>query len=167
RAALPDEVIVHSWSSTVIRALEGAGVRAWCARSEPGGEGVRTARRLSASGTAATAVSDEEAVDRAAAGGTVLAGADAVGPGGAINKVGTGTLAAAASAGGGRAFLVVGDAKFVATDLPARRPFERVPLRALTAVITGDGPLDPDAAGRLARRFPLHPLLERELAALR
>lgn len=166
RPLLSDEVIVHSWSTTVAAALHGSAVRVWCARSEPGGEGVPMARRLSATGAAAAVIPDAEAVARAAAGGTVVVGADAVGPGGVVNKVGTGTLAAAATAGGGRALVVAGAAKLVAADLPAPVPFERVPIQEFTAVVTGDGPVDAATAIRLASGFSLHPLLRAELRAM-
>jgi translation initiation factor 2B subunit (eIF-2B alpha/beta/delta family) len=163
RGVLPDRVVVHSLSSTVIRAVAAAAGEALCGRSDPGGEGREAARRLGAAGVRATVVEDREAIRAAAQGIVVVVGADAVGPGGVINKVGTTALAEAARRGGG-AYVLAGATKLVAEDLPAPHPFERTPLELFTAIVGERGPVDPRTAARRAVSHPLHPELRPLLA---
>jgi translation initiation factor 2B subunit (eIF-2B alpha/beta/delta family) len=153
------EVVTHSYSSTLVAAVAAAGATASCARSEPGGEGRLTAERLTALGVAAHEVDDRDALRAAAEGTTVVTGADAVGPGGVVNKVGTRALAEAARGGGGRCIAVAGGSKLVAADLPAWPPFERVPFGLFTLLLTQDGALTPSDAPRVAARFEVHPAL--------
>lgn len=155
---LEGEVVTHSYSSTLVAVVAAAGVPALCARSEPGGEGARTAERLAAVGVEARVVTDEEALQAVAAGRTAITGADAVGPGGAVNKVGTAAMAEAARAGGG-VYAMAGGSKFLAADLPTPPPFERVPLDRFTGIVTNGGVLTPGDAARLASRFEIHPAL--------
>ncbi len=152
---LEGAVVTHSYSSTLVAVVALAGVPALCARSEPGGEGARTAGRLAAVGVEARVVTDEEALQAVAAGHTAITGADAVGPGGVVNKVGTSALAQA-----GRCYALVGTSKFVGADLPAPPPFERVPLDRFRGIVTDGGVLTPGDAARLASRFEIHPRLE-------
>ncbi len=152
-------VVVHSYSGTVVAAVVAAGVRALCARAEPGGAGKLTASRLIERGIDAQVIEDEEAVDHAARVDAVLTGADAVGPGGVVNEAGTRRLAEAAVAAGRSALVLAGSSKLVAADLPALHPFERAPLEAFTAIVTEHEKLDPAEAGRLALNFPLHPVV--------
>jgi translation initiation factor 2B subunit (eIF-2B alpha/beta/delta family) len=154
-----DRVVTHSLSSSVADAVAAASVKAVCARSEPGGEGQEMARVLRGRGVAASEVTDLGALGAAASGLPVVAGADAVGSGGIINKVGTRRLAEAARAGGGSSFIVAGTSKLLAVDLPVRSPFERVPLDAVDRVVTESGALRPDEVVLRAGRFPLHPAL--------
>jgi hypothetical protein len=156
---LPEEVITLSYSSTLVAAVSAAGVRARCARSAPGGEGSLTAERLRARGIDAHVLEDDEAVSMAASGASVVVGADALGPGGAVNKVGTGSLAGSALSGGASAFVVAGTSKLIGADLPASIPFERTPLDQFTAVITERGAFDPVETGREAVAHPVHPSL--------
>jgi translation initiation factor 2B subunit (eIF-2B alpha/beta/delta family) len=161
---LPSEVVVHSCSSTVIRAVREARVRALCAVSEPGGEGRIAARRLREAGVEAAVVDDREA-RRAVAGGTaVVTGADAIGPGGIVNKVGTRALAQAARHAAGACYVLAGGSKLLAEDLPAPEPFERTPLQLVTAVVGEDGAGEPVSAARNAVSHPLHPALRPVLA---
>lgn len=155
-AALIDgPVVVHSYSSAMVAAVSRARVPALCARSDPGGEGIDTARRLEAAGLEVRVVEDAEAVRAATDGRLVVVGADAVGPGGVVNKVGTRALAGAAA----RSLVVAGSSKLAATDLPADPPFERTALSSFSAIVTEDGPLSPGEAARKAARFALHPAI--------
>jgi translation initiation factor 2B subunit (eIF-2B alpha/beta/delta family) len=160
-------VVTHSYSSTLVAAVAAAGVPALCALSEPGGEGVATARHLRERGGEAEVVTDIEAVRAVKDGRTVVTGADAVGPGGVVNKVGTRALAEAGRDGGADRYVVAGGSKLLAPDLPAPHPFERIPLDLFTGVITEDGIFGPAPAARSASAHPLHPALRDVLAALR
>ncbi len=154
---LPDAVLTISWSSTVVEALRLRRPRTvLCMASEPGGEGRRTAEALSDLG--ARAVPDEEALEGFPAEAAVV-GADAVGPGGLVNKVRTAALCRAARDRGLPAIALAGETKLAAADLPAPEPFERVPLGLLDAVVLPDGPLGPEEAARRAAEAALHPSL--------
>jgi translation initiation factor 2B subunit (eIF-2B alpha/beta/delta family) len=155
-------LVVHSYSSTVIAAVARTRARALCARSEPGGEGAATAARLHQAGLNAEVLEDHEAVAAASAGTPVVVGADAVGPGGVVNKIRTGVLAGAARSGRGGCYVLAGSSKLVSVDLPAPEPFERVPLSGFIAILTEDAALDPAEAAEAATRRPLH----RDLTAL-
>jgi hypothetical protein len=152
-------LVLHSYSSALAAAVSRTGARALCARSEPGGEGSVMALRLQAAGLRAELVEDEDALSAARAGAPVVTGADAVGPGGVVNKVRTAALAEAAGTGGGGCFALAGGSKLVAADLPAPQPFERIPMHLFWRVVTEEGALEPRAAAAEAARFPLHPLL--------
>jgi translation initiation factor 2B subunit (eIF-2B alpha/beta/delta family) len=163
---LSGTVLVQSYSGTAVAAVVAAGVRALCARSEPGGGGALTAARLNERGIEARVVEDEEAPDLAARVDAVLSGADAVGTGGVVNEAGTRRLAEAANNAGRPAWVVAGSSKLVGADLPAPLPFERIPMEAITAIVTEEGVLDPTEAARRAARFPLHPVLARLLTEM-
>lgn len=154
---LPDAVLTISWSSSVAAALRLRRPRTIvCMVSEPGGEGRRTAEALAELG--ARTVPDEEALEAFPARAAVV-GADAVGPGGLVNKVRTAALCRAARERGLPAIALAGETKLLAADLPVLEPFERVPLWLLDAVVLPDGPADPDEALRRARGAPIHPSL--------
>jgi translation initiation factor 2B subunit (eIF-2B alpha/beta/delta family) len=163
---LSGTVVVYSYSGTVVAAVVAAGVRALCARAEPGGAGELTATRLTERGIEAEVVEDEEAIEHAARAEAVLTGADAVGPGGVVNEVGTRRLAEAATRAGRPALVVAGSSKLVAADLPAPHPFERIPLETFTAIVTDDESLDPAEASRRSMSFPLSPALAELLARM-
>jgi translation initiation factor 2B subunit (eIF-2B alpha/beta/delta family) len=165
-ALLSGTVLVQSYSGTVVAAVVAAGVRALCARSEPGGAGVLTATRLNERGIQAQVVEDEDAPEHAGRADAVLTGADAVGPAGVVNEVGTRRLAEAATAAGRRALVVAGSSKLVAADLPAPHPFERIPLEVFGGIVTEDETLDPVEAGRRSMNFPLSRALAELLAAM-
>jgi hypothetical protein len=86
----------------------------------------------------------------------VVVGADAVGPGGVINKVGTLRLALAARRSSTPCYSLTGESKLLDADLPAPHPFERTLLDLFTSVITQEGALTPDQAARRAVRRPVH-----------
>src|SRR5918992_907797 len=160
---LPDLVVVHSFSDTVNAALATSNVRAICALSEPGGEGATTAKALVDLGVDARLVTDEEALVAVAEAGAVVVGADAVGPGGVVNKMGTFRFAEAARAASTPCYSLAGVSKFLNADVPAQDPFERTPLHLFTALITPDGPHSPEEAARRAHEHTLHPLLDAHL----
>ena len=97
----------------------------------------------------------------------VLAGAEALGPESAINKVGTGELAAAARRGGVPIYLVASTGKVLppalfddAARLQGRMGVsEVVPLAAVTGVITELGVLSPEEVSGLASRGAVAPEL--------
>jgi len=162
-ALLAGPVVAHSFSSTVISAIASSGARAICACSEPGGEGAATVQRLTNLGVDAQLVGDPEALAAVAGAGSVVVGADAVGPEGIVNKVGTRGLADAARRFRTPCYVLTGESKFVNADLPAPLPFQRTPLDLFTSVLTQKGSLSPSEAADLAGDHPLHPLLQVEL----
>jgi translation initiation factor 2B subunit (eIF-2B alpha/beta/delta family) len=163
---LSGTVVVHSYSGTVVAAVVAARVSALCARSEPGAAAELAARRMTERGIDARVVEEEQAIEQAARADAVLTGADAVGPGGVVNEVGTRRLAEAAVTAGRSALVLAGSSKLVAADLPAPHPFERAPLEAFTAIVTEDERLDPAEAGRRTLGHPLAPALAELLAAM-
>jgi translation initiation factor 2B subunit (eIF-2B alpha/beta/delta family) len=163
---LSGTVLVQSYSGTAVAAVVAAGVRALCATGQPGGAGELTASRLIERGIEAAVAQHHEAATHAARVDAVLTGADAVGPGGVVNEVGTRRLVEAAIAAARSAIVVAGSSKLIAADLPAPEPFERVPLRSFTAIVTEDGSMDPIETGRRAMGFQLHPTLVRMLATM-
>jgi hypothetical protein len=146
-------VVTLSYSSSLVAAIRAAGVRAICARSEPGGEGEAMAAALREAGVDAEVADDDHALAAAADGALAAVGADAVGPEGFVNKVGTARLGRAAGRAG--AYVVAGSTKFLAEDLPVTEPFERIPIDAFGTFLTEAGPLGSADAAWLARRFPL------------
>lgn len=154
-----ERVVTHSFSSSVVDAVAASGVKAVCARSDPGGEGEAMVGALEGRGVIASEVTDLGALGAVASGLPLVAGADAVGSGGIVNKVGTRRLVEAARAAGGTSNIVAGTSKLLAVDLPARHPFERVPLDVVDRVITDVGVLGPDEVMLRAGRFHLHPML--------
>ena len=160
-------ILVHSYSSTVLRALlaaheAGKGIRVLCSEGRPALEGVRLAEAL-----AAAAAPVQLCVDAALPGlvgevDLVLVGADAVVEAGAINKIGTYPLALAARATGRPFYIAASLDKLLAPSLvpllriPDRPPgevwegklktlqvrnryFEITPLALITGVITEAG----------------------------
>ncbi len=162
--ALPERVLTISWSSSVAHAIRHRRPRlALCMRSEPGGEGERTAKLLEDAAERVEVVEDGDALERVPA-DAVVVGADAVTPRAVVNKIGTARLAAAARGRDVPRFVVAGETKFVADDVPIVEPFEAAPLDLFTGVATADGVLTPAEVRRRARCHPVHfdlvPLLE-------
>ena len=149
-------VLTISRSASVVRTLRPARLRlVTCMRSDPGGEGERMAEAIA--GFARTRIIPDEEAIRLVPSSTVLIGADAIGPGGVVNKVKTRALAEAASARGIPVYAVAGTTKFLAADLPIEGPFERVPINLLTGVATPQGLLSPDEVEGTVLSRPLHP----------
>ncbi|MGH2740633.1 MAG: hypothetical protein ACRDH6_09160, partial [Actinomycetota bacterium] len=151
-------LVVHSYSSTLVAAVAAAGVEVTCGRSEPGGEGEATARALRERGVDAAVVDDEEALD-AVAGRILVVGADAVGPGGGVNKIKTRLLAEAARRHKERAYVLAGSTKLIGVDLPADGSFERTPTDLFTAIVTEEGPVRSVELEQLLPALKLHPTL--------
>ncbi|HXF37786.1 MAG TPA: hypothetical protein VNO17_11505, partial [Actinomycetota bacterium] len=164
---LPGSVLTISWSSGLLRALRRRRPdRVRCMASHPGGEGARLAAALREHLADVRVVPDEEAlVDPGAE--AALFGADAIGPGGVVNKVGTLALCRAARRAGIRTICVAGGTKLLAEDLPAGGVFERVELELLDVVALPHGPARPPGVAPLLARFPLHPSLRPLLEELR
>jgi translation initiation factor 2B subunit (eIF-2B alpha/beta/delta family) len=126
-------VLTHSYSSTVVRALQaGSPARILCTESEPGGEGRRTAELLRG-----FLVADADIESAMGEADVVAVGADAVTPEWVVNKVGTGAIARAAAERGVPAWVLCGSEKFVG---PEWRPqvgqlFERVPRELFTGIV--------------------------------
>ena len=153
---LPPWLLTISSSSSVLATVRLARVRLLsCMRSEPGGEGERMASEAAEGSLRTRVVEDEEAIRQVPA-AAVLVGADAIAPGGLINKVKTRALAEAATRRGIPVYAVAGETKFLAVDLPVEQPFERVPLHLFTAIAAPDGLLDPDQAIGAASSAGLH-----------
>ncbi len=98
-------VVVHSYSSTVLRALlaaheAGKGIRILCSEGRPALEGARLAEALAAAGAPVQLCVDAALPGLVREADLVLVGADAVIEEGAINKIGTYALALAAKAAG-------------------------------------------------------------------
>lgn len=171
-------IVTVSASSTVVAALaQGtpAGARVVCSLSEPGGEGRSAAAALAQAEVPVEVIPDAAIAMAASSADLVVFGADAVGPGAALNKVGT--LAAVLGGRHGRRLCVaacgttklcdqgawerirtIGAARTACADGTAPVPlFEPVPLALLFRVITEDGPLTPAATRRLAGRSRLDP----------
>ncbi|MGH2722323.1 MAG: hypothetical protein ACRDJO_12095, partial [Actinomycetota bacterium] len=167
---LGSRLMTISWASTVVAACCAAGslraTTALCLRSEPEGEGARTARALRACGVAAEVVADAAGLRRVGSVETVVAGADAVTPTGVVNKAGTRALATAAREARVDVLVLAGEAKFVGAELPVVPPFEWTPLGLVTAVAAGGRYLGPAAASELAAARPLPPRLAALLAEL-
>ncbi len=145
---LPGEkrVATISWSSTVMAALRLLRpARILVLRSEPGGEGERTALALREAGMEAEVVPDSAAARALAQSTVCLVGADAVGEKEFINKVGTFPLLASAAALGVPSYVLAGEEKILPERLFRRvrkvcaregSPFEVTPLSLVTAVVT-------------------------------
>jgi translation initiation factor 2B subunit (eIF-2B alpha/beta/delta family) len=158
---LPRSVLTISFSTSVIATVRRAPVEELlCMRSEPGGEGERTAE--AARPTPARVIEDDEALELLPA-EAVVVGADAVTPSGLVNKVKTRALAESARRRGVPCYAVAGAAKFVAVDLPVRSPFEAIPLELFDAIAAPEGLLSDAQAGELASRARLHPALHDRL----
>jgi translation initiation factor 2B subunit (eIF-2B alpha/beta/delta family) len=141
-----------------------------CLESRPGNEGRDTARSLAGAGLEVDYAVDAAAYRLVPACHALVLGADSVGDGGVVNKIGSAAAAWAAS-GTGVPVLVVADstkilpvgvAQVIKDDRPAEevwdaptagvRPwnqyFEIVPLSLITSVITEGGVYAPDELAR-------------------
>jgi hypothetical protein len=168
-------VITFSYTSMAVEALTrraAAGpLSVLCSRSEPEGEGAATAQALRDCGIDAEVVADAEALLRVPEMDAVVTGADAVTPGGVVNKVGTRALAAAARRAGVAWIVLAGEPKLVGAEVPVVAPFERTPIGLAGAVVAGGELLPPGRASALAASRPLDPrlaaLLDMKSASLR
>lgn len=172
-------VMVHSSSASVRSVLDCASetqrFRVVCTEALPIGEGRALAADLIAAGFAVELLSDIEAMEWIAGVDLVLAGADAIGPGRVINKVGTADLAQAAAAEEVPMYIVASLEKVlpeelfesaVATAVHEGAPgvgglSEVVPLSWFAGVVTEEGLLSPGDLSRRATEQPVHPDLRR------
>ena len=155
---VPDRIITISYSSTVrdiVKMREPREVR--CMSSDPGGEGMEMVGVLSAY-TEATVIADDEAIEQCPA-DAVVVGADAVTPGGLLDKVKTREIAESARDHGIPCFAVAGETKFVPAELPFGEPFQSVGLRLFSGIATPMGLLMPSEAIDYAASVRLHPAL--------
>ncbi len=151
-------VITLSYSSSVVELVRRARpAMVLCMRSEPGGEGIHTAKTMSA-WTSAAVVEDDNAMTHMP-GDVVVVGADAVTPGAVVNKIKTRALAEGARARDLPTYAVAGEWKFIAHELPVASPFEATPLELFVGVAGPNGLLDPKRAGEHARTRAIHPKL--------
>jgi initiation factor 2B subunit 1/2 family protein len=159
-----------SYTSMVIEALArrgpGRSVGVLCSRSEPEGEGARTAEALQARGIDAEVVGDADALGLVSSVDAVVTGADAVTPGGVVNKAGTRALAAAARHAAVPCIVLAGELKLLAAEVPVVAPFERMPLGLVDAVASGGRLLSPPEASALAASHRLDPRLSALLPTL-
>ncbi len=160
-------VLVHSFSSTVLRALlaaheAGKGIRILCSEGRPAFEGIRLAEALAAAAAPVQLCADSALPGLVREADLVLVGADAVVEDGAINKIGTYPLALAAKAIGRPFYIAASLDKLLPPSLvpllriPDRPPgeiyearhealqvrnryFEFTPLDMITGVITESG----------------------------
>lgn len=187
--AVGTRVLTHSASSLVadvlLRAHAAGGVsEVICTESRPAREGVELARRLGAAGMRVLLVTDAAAPALLSRCEVVLIGADAVGTGGLLHKVGTFGLALAARDLGVPVYALATDEKLLPAacgdvpPIPARDPaellappapgvrvcnryYDRTPRALLSGILTEEGRRgDADIRARL-RQIVVHPRLVR------
>jgi translation initiation factor 2B subunit (eIF-2B alpha/beta/delta family) len=164
---IPDRgtVMIHSASSTVRLVLEWArehkSFDVVCTKAMPIGEGIEMASDLLAGGFDVELIDDDVAFEVLPGADLVLAGADAVGPEQAINKVGTAALAGAAGAEGVPFYLMVSTDKILpkplfleATHRRGREDLsEVIELSVFRGIVTEQGLLSPSEVAVIAGRL--------------
>ncbi len=160
-------VLIHSASSSVRAVLEEAkdlvAFNVCCTEAMPIGEGIEMAADLTAIGFDVEVLDDDAAIEFLPGMDLVMAGADAIGPGSAINKTGTGALARRARAIGVPFYLVGAAEKVLPAPLfqrAVRRQgrenlTEVISLDWFTAVVSDVGILAPQEAVELAAGRPV------------
>jgi len=126
-------VLTHSYSSTIVRALENAGAaHVFCTESQPGGEGRTTAARAGGE-----VIPDMAAYAALAHVDVVVVGADAVTPDAVVNKIGTALIALAARERRVPAYVLCGSEKYVPAEWKPDlgELFERTPRDWFAGVI--------------------------------
>ncbi len=184
-------VLTHSASAAVAAALllgfeQGRVARVICTESRPQLEGQALARDLAAAGIPVTFVVDAAAYEALAQADAVWIGADALAMAGVVNKIGSAGLAVLAGQQGVPVMVLAGRDKVwpaalsAAPPIAARDPaevwaeappgvivvnryFDLTPWPAVTAVVTEDGVLKPEAVQALAERVNVHPALRMRL----
>ncbi len=170
-------VMVHSSSASVRAVLDRADqqsrFRVVCTEAMPVGEGRALAADLIAAGFSVELLSDTDAMTWVAGVDLILIGADAIGPGRVISKVGTADLTQAASAQGVPVYIVATVDKVLPEELfeVAIRTAsgegapgvgglsEVVPLSWFQGVVTEEGVLSPGDLSRRATEQIVHPSL--------
>lgn len=160
-------VVTLSRSRTVLRAITSLSRglrprRILVLESLPGGEGRQFATDFRTAGLAATVIPDKAGPRAVKKADLVVMGADAVFSDGSVaHKVGTRTVAAAASRLGVPVIVIAGRSKFTGRAGPPQRLpglFDRTPARWIAEYWTDEGPLP----GRALRRGTVSPRTKRE-----
>ena len=189
RSGGAQRVLVHSASSAVIATLlaahaRGARLAVTCTESRPQLEGRQMAEYLAAKGRDVTLIVDAGVTLAAAGCDLCLVGADAVGVGGVVNKLGTQGLALAARVAGVPLFALCSTLKFwppagaggpsledadehdpgevydgEATVKISNRYFEICPLELFAGIVTDEGVLSPTEVAGLLDQIPYHAAL--------
>jgi translation initiation factor eIF-2B subunit delta len=163
---IPDgaRLAVHSNSGAVLdllRALRDRKnrVSVACSESRPGGEGTLFATRARDLGIPAKVYADPDLVKQLSGCAALLLGADAVLAESYWNKIGSLELARAARAAGIPHYVLAECAKWVSPlwAFPAfpPAPFEAIPARLVTALVSEEGCLDVSRFGPRKRTKPL------------
>ena len=131
-------VMVHSASSSVMSVLTSVPhpFRVVCTEALPGGEGREMAHELVERGFQVELLADPEALSVVAGMDLILVGADAIGPGRSINKVGTCDLAEEASAYEVPMYTAASISKVLPEEL-FERAIRRVPAGDVTVGVGG------------------------------
>lgn len=155
--APPRHIITISSSGSVATVIEAfvrrSAVRVTCSESAPAMEGRALAARLAAAGARVSCTRDDE-IDAAVAGAdAVLIGADAVAARWFVNKTGTRSLVASATASHVPVYVAATRDKFASPAIAARLApnplFEATPLASVAGVLSDDGVLQPDVVRRI------------------
>jgi len=157
------KVMTHSYSSTIVGVLGHAqDIEVICPESRPLLEGLSTAKELGAQGIRVWIVVDSAAPSLIGECDLAIVGADAVSPGGVVNKIGTYALALAARENKVPFYVLAGTEKFLPPpfaqslrieerdpkevtneDIPnsvvVNRYFDITPLKLITGVVTQEG----------------------------
>jgi translation initiation factor eIF-2B subunit delta len=156
-------LLTHSYSATVLRVLECAkAVEVICTEARPLFEGTRTAKELGKRGINVRLVVDFAAFSLVRECDLVIVGADAITPGGIVNKIGTYGLALVAKEEGVPFYVLAGKEKYLpspfsyALRIDKQDPkevieeaiingvvenfyFDLTPLNLISGVVTQDG----------------------------
>jgi translation initiation factor 2B subunit (eIF-2B alpha/beta/delta family) len=139
-------VLTHSSSGTVSAALaeaqaRGIRFRVIATESQPLGEGVRLAETLQQAGISVTLIADDTVAIHLSMSSLVMVGADAVSPGGVVNKVGTAGIAALARERAVPFYVVCTSDKLVGEHdfYDPEHLYDVTPLDLVTAIVTEDG----------------------------
>ena len=164
---LPQEgvVLTHSYSSTVLRALElgfkgGKAFQVFATESYPGMEGKQLAKDLIALGIPVRLIADSIVHSIIPRANLVLVGADSVlKDGSLIHKAGTGNIATAAKKHGIPFCSSCETAKFSAQDFLGEHPtipqdlFDLTPAESVSNYITEDGQVEPGGVEKLMKNM--------------
>ncbi|MDH3540745.1 MAG: hypothetical protein OEP52_12150 [Acidimicrobiia bacterium] len=160
-------VLTHSLSASVRAVLgaalaDGRRLQVVVSDAGPGWRGRDVAHGLAADGFDVEVLTADEAVGWIAGMDLALVGAEAIGPGRVINRVGTGRLAEAARDAEVPMYVVAATDKILAeelfrvsSELMRSDTMEQVPLSWFTAVITDEGILMPGVVARRATEQPV------------
>ncbi len=183
REIVATSLVTLSYSSAVIavlsRLMEKGDLKVMVAESLPGGEGRRTAEIASSFGIETRVVPDSNLGVWVGETDAVVVGADAIGPGHVVNKVGTSLLALAAKEHGVKAYaagswsklspLAVTDFGFCEEGGPGQviesmQVFEATPIAHFHRIITSRGVIGPDEVPAYTNGIRMASLLAKRTA---